>query len=62
MSNKSSTNSSKHPYQKLATWEDKPFWREHPQLYTPAAIEYYENWLAKMRESENRPFILDKAA
>ena len=60
MSNKSSTNAEKHPYQKLAFWRTNKFWKR--DLYTKRGQEMMDDFLARMEDEEKRPFILDQKA
>lgn len=49
---RTSTNSDRHPYMRLSTWQNNQFWET--AMYTEKAKEYFRNWLAEMREREIR--------
>ena len=64
MSNKSSTNAERHPYQKLSFWRERrnQFWEDYSRHMSEKTRDYYREWYQRMIAEEKRPFILDQAA
>ena len=51
---KHSSGDDKHPYMKPINWinGDLCFWRRSPNIYTEESIEYFEEWIRKMKREE----------
>jgi hypothetical protein len=60
---KSSSGDNTHPYLKgFDFWNKRPVWREPKRRFSPATIQYYEDWLQSLRQNERRLTNLGKAA
>lgn len=54
MTHKSSSNSDKHPYLKLAFWNGNTFWHDPKRRFSEAAKDYYDDWLQNLNQRERK--------
>lgn len=57
---RSSSNAERHGYMKgYRFWVNQQFWHDPARMFSQAAKDYYDNWLADLRANESRMINLE---